>query len=62
MPHEITFQAAGKTTEEVWPIDEIMDIVGKEVEAMELYDNIRPMDRSVKEHEDKNQHKAQQNP
>ena len=42
MPHEITFQAAGKTTEEVWPIDEIMDIVGKEVEAMELYDNIRP--------------------
>ena len=45
MPREVTLQVARKTTEEVWPIDEIMDIVRREIEAMELSDSIRPMEK-----------------
>ena len=45
MPREITLQVARKTTEEVWPIDEIMDIVRREIEVMKLSDSIRPMEK-----------------
>ena len=45
MPREITLQVAQKTTEEVWPINEILEIVRKEIEAMELSENIKSMER-----------------
>ena len=32
----------------MWPIDEIMDIVGKEIEATKLSDNIRSMEKKFK--------------
>ena len=45
MPREITLHVARKTTEEVWPIKEILDIVRREIEARELSDNIKPVER-----------------
>ncbi|XP_065069866.1 uncharacterized protein LOC135694908, partial [Rhopilema esculentum] len=45
MPREITLHVARKTTEEVWPIKEILEIVKKEIEARELSDNITPVER-----------------
>ncbi|XP_065067449.1 uncharacterized protein LOC135693012, partial [Rhopilema esculentum] len=45
MPREITLHVARKTTEEVWPIKEILEIVEKEIEARELSDNIKPVER-----------------
>ena len=48
MPREITLQVARKTIEEVWPIHEILEIVIKEIEAMELSENITPMERKYK--------------
>ena len=46
MPRETTLQVARKTTVEVWPIDEIMGIVRREIEAMELSDSIRPIEKN----------------
>ncbi|XP_065064703.1 uncharacterized protein LOC135690935 [Rhopilema esculentum] len=45
MPREITLHVARKTTEEVWPIKEILEIVKKEIEARELSDNIKPVEK-----------------
>ena len=45
MPREITLHVARKTTEEVWPIKEILDIVRREIEARKLSDNIKPVER-----------------
>ena len=34
MPREITLHVARKTTEEIWPIKEILEIVRKEIDEM----------------------------
>eukprot|EP00795_Rhopilema_esculentum_P016270 gene16270-biopygen5527 len=36
MPAEITLQVARKTSEQIWRIDEILDIIRKEIEAREI--------------------------
>jgi len=47
MSREITLQLARKTIEEMWPIDEIMDIARKEIEATEFSDNIKPIEKKL---------------
>ena len=36
MPGEIALQVARKTSEDIWQINEIMDIIRKEIEAREI--------------------------
>ena len=40
MPADITLQIARKTSDDVWSIDEIMDIIREELEAREMAENI----------------------
>ena len=41
MPSEITLQIARKTSQDVWEIDEIMDIILAEIEAREVSEKVR---------------------
>ena len=47
MPRKITLHVARKTTEEVWLIEEILDIVRKQIEARELSKNITTISLNV---------------
>ena len=40
MPGEITFQVAKKVTEDIWPIEEILDTIRMEIEAQEFSENV----------------------
>ena len=41
LPNEIRLQIARKSTQEVWKIDELLDIIKKEVEAREATERIK---------------------
>ena len=50
MPKEITCQVAKKITKEIWPIEEILDIIRSEVEAKEFSEKVvasKPTERPV---------------
>ena len=42
MPKEITSQVARKITEDIWPIEEILDIIRHEIAAREYSENLVP--------------------
>lgn len=48
MPNEIALQVARKTSEDVWDINEIMEIIRKEIEARELSKGITVTERVSK--------------
>ena len=45
MPTEIALQVARKTSEDIWKIDEIMEIIRKEIEAREVSERVNIGDR-----------------
>ena len=45
MPKEITIIVARKITEDIWPIEEILDIICHEIEAREYSENLAPEKR-----------------
>ena len=50
MPKEITCQVAKKITQEIWPIEEILDIIRSEVEAKEFSEKVaasKPTEKPV---------------
>ena len=50
MPKEITSQVARKISQEIWPIEEILDIIRREVEAREFSEKVaasKPTEKSV---------------
>ncbi len=49
MPGEIALQVARKTSEDIWQINEIMDIIRKEIEAREISERIQAADRKKPE-------------
>ena len=55
MPEEIALEVARKTTENVWDIKDIMDIIRKEIEAREVSKKIIGQERKKSEKETKQQ-------
>ena len=49
MPGEIALQVARETSEDIWQINEIMDIIRKEIEAREISERIQAADRKKPE-------------
>ncbi|XP_065058025.1 uncharacterized protein LOC135685860 [Rhopilema esculentum] len=49
MPGEITVQVARKVTEDIWPIQEILDIIRREIEARELSESVSVTRNTVKQ-------------
>ena len=45
MPSKITVQVARKFTEDIWPIEEILDIIKREIEIREMGINVTSSDR-----------------
>ena len=50
MPKEITTQIARKITQEIWPIDEILEIIGNEIAAREFSEKAAISNRRPQEH------------
>lgn len=46
MPKEITTQVARKITQEVWPIDEILEIIKSEIEAKEFAERVTSTEKN----------------
>ena len=44
MPRTITLQIARLMKEDVWPIDEILEVVRKEIESREISDSVASLD------------------
>ena len=45
MPTEIMLQIARQTSQDVWEIDKIMDIIGMEIEAREASEKVSSSNR-----------------
>ena len=59
LPSEISLQIARLTSQEIWVIDDVLNVIQKEVEARELSGNARVKDGRLEEHD---HNKSKSNP